>query len=69
MKCSDSCLSCQYVLSNCFFWHKNLLVFTDIVSVENQTKPEIPSPSKKQASTAFWKYNKGFLDQVNCLQT
>lgn len=62
MKCSDSCLSCQYVLSNCFFWHENLIVFTDTVSVENQTKPEIPSPETDQASAVFLKYNKDFLD-------
>lgn len=62
MNCSNSCLSCQYVLSNCFFWHENLLVFTATVNVENQTKPEIPSPATEQASIAFWKYKKGFLD-------
>lgn len=69
MKCNDSCSSCQYVLSNCFFWHENLLLFTDTVRVENQTKPEIPSPGTQQVSTACWRYNKVFLDVVNCLQT
>lgn len=62
MKCSNSRLSCQYVLSNCFFWRENLLVFTDTVRVENQTKPETPSPGTKKASAVFWEYNKGFLD-------
>lgn len=50
MKCNDSCLSCQYVLSNCFFWHENLLPFTETVSVENQPKPEISAPGTQQVS-------------------
>lgn len=62
MKCDDSCLSCQYVLSNCLFWHENLLVFTDTVRVENQTKPEIPPPGTEQASAVFWKHYKAFHD-------
>jgi len=69
MKCNDSCSSCQYVLSNCFLWHENLLLFTDTVSMANQTKPEIPSLGTQQVSTAFCRYNKVFLDVVKCVQT
>lgn len=69
MKRGDLRLSCQYVLSSCFFWHEKLLPFPDTVTMENQTKPEIPSPERQQVTTAFWKYDKVFLEVVNWLQT